>query len=177
MAIVWLADIGELYSWRWVVSWLDAHDRAALEQNGIVIREWKFLRCVPRHEDLLLVLLWPRFGPPSQFDQGTFTALSEIRALYRSNRLKISVIAPEWGWPSSNEIETDIWRKRCQPILEELAALRHPESLSFWKQWRRTGDLKTLIENAIAGNKSSAPEVNTDGPATVFFPIRIETRI
>src|SRR5260370_28532620 len=137
MATIWVAHIGKPWFWPWRIG-LRGADFAELEQKGIHIRRWRTLRCVPRREDRLVVLLGMPYGPPPHFDQSTFTGLSEILALHRSDRLKLWIIAPEGLWPPSDEPETDVWRKRCRPLLRELLVLRHPKSDSFCDDWWRT---------------------------------------
>ena len=168
MATVWVAHFGEPWFWP-LSSWLGNIDFATLEQKGFTIRRWKALQCVPRHEDLLLVLLGPLFSGPLKVDQSTFTGLSEILALHRSNRLKVCVIAAEGVWPPSDEPETGVWRKRCQPMVEQLLALRHPDVDSLCEHWWRTEDLGSFIGNVIASSEPSSLPETAEGPTTLFF--------
>lgn len=168
MATIWVAYIGRPWFWP-QRRWPENLDFTALEQKGITIRQWRTLQCVPPREDLLLVLLGAPYGPPLHFNRRTFTTISEILALYRSNRVKLSVIGPEPARPPSHKPEAGVWWERCQPIWAELLALRHVKSDALCEEWLRTGDVRSLVDGVIAsGDRVPLPE-GTAGPATLFF--------
>lgn len=174
MRIIWVAVIGskfdEQYSDSIVRRWrrLPESDLQPLRDETIL--SWKSMRRRdPDTDGHLIVLIGsPWFSDP-HYDRNTYVALSEIMALQRANQIHLSVVAPTRTWESPDDQEQDTWRKRCQPLLDQLLEMRNPDSDSLYRDVVKTLDVWTFVDKTIAAANYSQASNTSRGRATLFL--------